>query len=224
MSNKNKIKEKIGIQESLSVEVEKNPVIYRRKFLEEYKKCEKNNFAENNIIFCFIFLQIYFECFFHFRLRKLVELEFKLSNPDIWEKWIDCNNKKCIERRYVQDKKGRKGKLSEFIKYFNFENNKEIKKLKKEIEKELQDITNIRDLLVHGHKIAEGNNFNNQEYKTKVKKYLTEESLKEAIEKVNKGATAWNNFFDKLLPLLKTNYETVKNFKFEKIELSDLDK
>jgi hypothetical protein len=112
-------------------------------------------------------------------------------------------------------------KLDNFIYLLNQSGDNDIIKLKNKINKNFKYITDKRNLLVHGHKIAEGSNFSGEKYKTEAKKILTEPLLNSCIEKVNKGGYDWNNLLEKLSPSFNSfNVQTINDFKFKEIKIT----
>ncbi|MEA2088744.1 MAG: hypothetical protein U9O55_02815 [Patescibacteria group bacterium] len=205
MDHKIILKENINICEETAWELETDAIIFRNEFNYYLKKFERDK-SEHTLILIFIMLQIYIEYFLHQNMRHVIRLEFKRNNRSKYEEWIK-NEKLNIKR-----------KLFYFVKYFLLEKKNEAILAKKEIEKIFKEITDIRNLLVHGHKISlAGSADSNHIEISKTKGYLTENILKLIIGKVNLLGKNWN----KLLNLVLSNCKALKridDFKFDNLD------
>ena len=209
MNHKVTTEEIINIREEIAYELETDAIVFRNEFnyyLEKFKKDK----SEHALIFVFIILQIYVEYFLHQNMRRVVRFEFEHSNKLKYEKWIDIKNEKLNINK----------KLSCFIQYFSLKNNDEVIVAKKKIREIFKEITGIRNLLVHGHKISLSRNADSSHIEiSKIKGYLTENMLKFIIEDVNLLGKNWNKLLDLVCSNCKSlNIKRIDDFKFDSLD------
>lgn len=80
------LEETLSIKDSWGYETEVDAVIYRNQFDKYYQAYSKSGLQED-LMFSFIFLQIYIECFLHGCMRKIVEMEFKPPRINVYKDW-----------------------------------------------------------------------------------------------------------------------------------------
>lgn len=219
-NHKIKLKENIKISDLMAWEIEIDAIIFRDEFnyyLEKFKKDKSEKilvldkmFSDKILVFVFIILQIYVEYFLHQNMRRIISLEFKNIDELKYKKWIKN------EYRHISDKKTNKGKLFIFLEYFLLDSNPEAITIKEEIESVFNEITQIRNLLVHGHKISLGGNVDGSYEVSKTRGYLDGVVLMEIIENVNNLGKNWNKLLDLILDKCKT-LERVDDFKFNSL-------
>lgn len=207
MDHKITLKEVVNIRKEIAWELETDAVVFRNEFnyyLEKFKKDK----SEHTLIFVFIMLQIYVEYFLHQNMRRVVKFEFEHSDKSKYEEWIK-NEELNIKR-----------KLSYFVKYFLLERENKASFAKEEIEKIFKEITDIRNLLVHGHKISLAGNADSSHIEiSKAKGYLTKNILKLIIEKVNQLGKNWNGLLYLALNNCKSlSVKRIDDFKFNKLD------
>ena len=217
MDHKTTLKETINIREEITWELETDAVIFRNEFnyyLEKFKKDK----SEHILIFVFIMLQIYVEYFLHQNMRRVIRFEFEHNNKSKYEEWIKN------EFQYIPDKKIKggikKGKISIFIEYFLLNSNHEATMTKEQIESVFNEITKIRNLFVHGHKISLSGNADSSHVEiSKAKGYLTENMLKLIIKNVNLLGKNWDRLLDLALSNCKSlNIKVIGDFKFDNLD------
>ncbi len=200
------LNEKISLVDSYEIEAEIDALIYRNEF-EKYFKSYKKDGSETDLIFSYIFLQIYIECFLHQRMRKIIELEFKHTNEDIYKSWIKN------DRRYIHQE------LDHFVKIFFSSVSDQIKEPIDFIKKVFKKISDIRNDFLHGHKIATWSNSNGASEITPARKVLTYDQISFYIKEVNKLGSLWNELLIKLSPKLKA-LTGLNDFRFSIFEFS----
>ncbi|MCK4592840.1 hypothetical protein KAT63_05410 [Candidatus Parcubacteria bacterium] len=218
MDHKITLKENINIREEIAWELEMDAVIFRDEFnyyLEKFKKNKSEKILESDkiisdkiLVFVFIMLQIYVEYFLHQNMRRVVKFEFEHSNKSKYEEWIK-NEKLNIKR-----------KLSYFVKYFLLEKESEAILAKEEIEKIFKEITEIRNLLVHGHKISLAGNADGSYIEvSEARGYLDEDVLIEIIKNINNLGKNWNKLLDLVSSNCKSlNIKIIGDFKFDNLD------
>ena len=163
-------------------------------------------------------LQIYVEYFLHQNMRRVVRFEFEHSNKLKYKEWAGN------EYKYISDKRTKKGvnkgKVSLFLKCFLLDNSSEAITIKEEIELVFNEITKIRNLLVHGHKISLTGNSNSSDMKkSKTKEYLNEDVLIEIIKNINNLGKNWNKLLDLASSNCKAlNTKRIGDFKFDSLD------
>jgi len=197
------LQENINISEYVYTEIELGAVIYRREF-EKYHQEYLKSKSGSELIFSFIFLQIYVECFLHQNMRKIVELEFKPPRDGIYTKWLQG------EHRYVPVK------IEEFATLFFLSVPTNIKRLIDCIKDRFENISDIRNQFVHGHKIATWSDSRGNSGITPARSALIEKHLSQSIIDVNELGVAWNNLLDDSLLQCKA-LRHVESFKFSNL-------
>lgn len=207
MEHKIILKEKIKIKDSMAWELEVDAIIFRDEFNYYLEKFKKDG-SEKTLVFVFIMLQIYVEYFLHQNMRRVISLEFKHNDKSKYEEWT-----KEESERFKVNKK-----LSHFIQYFSLENNNEIIVVKEEIEIIFKEITDIRNLLVHGHKISLAGNTDSSDIEvSETRGYLDKDILIEVIANINQLGKNWNNLLDLILSECKA-LRKIDDFKFSNLD------
>lgn len=208
MISEKSLKEGYHTSDYLHTEKEILASIYLDEFKKHYEIIQTKDKLvqiDHELIFSFIFLQLYIECFFHQKMRKLVEEEFIPPRKWIGQKWTEGEN------RYIPDK------LKSFCGLFYVSSDKSIQDMLDTIIEPYKKLTIIRDLLVHGHKIAEWDDSNGDSGKTKTYSELTSDNLNLNIKRLNKMGLTWNQLLgENILPRL-TTLHSVDSFKFSQI-------
>ena len=211
MDHKITLEETINIREEIAWELETDAVIFRNEFnyyLEKFKKDK----SEHILIFVFIMLQIYVEYFLHQNMRRVVKLEFEntKSKELKYKKWIELKNEKLSIGK----------KISHFIQCFSLESDDEVIDIIKEIEIIFKEITDIRNLLVHGHKIYLAGNADSSYIEvSEAKGYLDEDVLIEIIKNINNLGKNWNKLLDLASSNCKAlNTKRIGDFKFDSLD------
>lgn len=209
MEHKITVTETVKLKDNFTWELEVDAVVFRNEFEKYLHNSQTDNHA---IIFAFIFLQIYIEYCLHQNMRRIIRLEFKNTDSQKYQDWIEH------EGDFIEDKASvRPGKLSHFIKCFFDANNNVVLNLKSKIEKIFKDVTSIRNRLVHGHKISvSGNSMGNRNI-SKTKALLTQGSLLNVIKNVNELGGIWNELLDSILSRCKA-LRSVNDFRFKNLK------
>lgn len=207
MKHKITLKEEIKMNDSVVWELEVDAIIFRDEFnyyLEKFKKDK----SEKTLVFIFIILQIYVEYFLHQNMRRVISLEFKHSDKSKYKEWIKAKNEKLNISK----------KLSHFIQYFLLENNNKVIAIKKEIETIFKEITDIRNLLVHGHKISLAGNVDSSYIEvSRTRGYLDKDVLIKVIANINQLGKNWNDLLDLILNECKA-LKRIDDFKFSNLD------
>lgn len=194
-------RENIRIKDSVSFLLETDAVIYRQE-LEKYWRDYVVSKTENTLIFMFIFLQIYIECFLHQNMRRIIRMEFQHIDPRLYKEWQDK------EDGFVKDK------VYFFASSFESKNNN-LRELESNLVKNFKFITSIRNKLIHGHSISESMT-DNIRAKSKTKELLNYEYFQKSIEAANNIGKSWNEILDVIKNQFKAlRKEGIGNFKFE---------
>lgn len=212
MHRKNILKENMNVSESVAWELTTDAVIFRAQF-EKYRNqyVAQSIEEDHSIIFAFIFLQVYVEYFLHQNMRRVVTLEFRNTDQKKYQKWMDN------ERNFIEDKISRSGKLSMFVQFFFHNSLQKISTLKKSIENNFKEITDIRDLLVHGHDISISGNIDSSKIEVShTRALLTPEELEETTGKANKLGECWNKLLEEIFDQSQSLGQ-VDDFKFEQL-------
>jgi hypothetical protein len=188
------LSEHVGVSEYHCATREVDAVIYRNEFLK---------FRQSELIFSFIVLQIYIECFLHQNMRRIVELEFKPPRKVIFDEWI------TKERRYVPQK------LEHFINLFDLPPSESLY-LVEGIKDRFKNISDIRNLLAHGHEISEWSDSEERASKTEALAILTKSQFAQTEKEINELGLMWNELLDHVQPRCKA-LNRMDDFKFKKI-------
>lgn len=214
MNHKITLEETINIHEEIAWELEMDAVIFRDEFnyyLEKFKKDKSGKMISDKIlVFVFIMLQIYVEYFLHQNMRRVIKLEFEntKSNELKYKEWIELKNEKLSISK----------KIPRFIQCFSLESDDKVIAIKKEIEIIFKEITDIRNLLVHGHKIYLAGNADSSHIEvSETRGYLDETVLIEIIEDVNNLGKNWNKLLDIVFDKCKA-LKKIDDFKFNNLD------
>ncbi len=188
--------EGINVSDFNRTETEIDAIIYKNEFGKYYQNFQKSK-SEIDIIFCFIFLQIYIECFLHQNMRRIVEMKFKPSSHTVCVTWLK-------RERWSISKK-----IENFPTLFFSPVPLDIQRLTKSIKNNFKNIGDIRNLFVHGHKVARWSDSSGGAGLTKARTLLTESQLTQTINGINQIGTAWDDLLDKII--------TINDFKFPSI-------
>ncbi|MEA2113255.1 MAG: hypothetical protein U9P63_01175 [Patescibacteria group bacterium] len=192
--------ENISVSDYVKAETEMDAVIYRQQF-EKYRRNYLKTKSKSELIFCFIFLQIYIECFLHQNMRRIIELEFKPPRDNVCTSWL----KK--EHQFIPKK------IDDFTATFFSSVQPNIQKFVDCIKYSFTNVGNIRNLLAHGHKVSSWSDSNGNSGTSPTPSFLTESQLNQSVSEVNKLGVAWNDLLDNILPQCKA-LRRVDDFKF----------
>lgn len=209
MNQLNDIRENIEVIDFYRAETELDAVIYRLEFEKSWKIFQDSQ-SEERLVFCFLFLQIYIECFLHQNMRRVVELEFKPPRDQVCDAWLKG------ERRHIPQK------IEAFVSTFfspggttKIETWNEIQQLVEIIKSKFKRISNTRNLFAHGHKISEWSDSNGGSGKSQARSLLTENQLNKTIREINEIGEAWNQLLEIIIVQCKA-LRQVGSFKFQK--------
>ncbi|MDA2921787.1 hypothetical protein MYX07_00795 [Patescibacteria group bacterium AH-259-L07] len=204
------LKDELKIDDSIVWELEIDAIIFRNEF-DRYLMQFRKDKSEKTLVFVFIMLQIYLECFLHQNMRHIIGLEFKHRDELKYKKWIKN------ERLNIDDRKTEQGKLSLFIEYFSLENDPEVIVAKQVIERIFKKMTKIRNLLVHGHKISLAGNVDSSHIEvSEAGGYLNEDMLKEIFKDINQLGESWNKLLVSVLDKCRS-LKKISDFKFDNL-------
>lgn len=187
--------ENIGITDFNKVETELDAVIYRNEFYKHYQEYQ-NTKSEVSLIFSFIFLQIYVECFLHQYMRHIIGFEFMGPRDEVIDEW------QKLERLKIKDKIERFCSL-----FFCPIPPKDIRDLIIDLIDAFSNLTMPRNSFVHGSKIASWASSHGTGT-TNARSLLTEERIIKTIEIANKVGSIWNVLLEKV----STNFTCLGNF------------
>ena len=194
--------EHVGVSEYHRITKEIDAVTYRNEFL-KFRTGYLESHGQTELIFSFIVLQIYIECFLHQNMRRIVGLEFKPPRQVILNEWIKQ------ERRYVPQK------LEHFINLFEPPPSESLH-LVEGIKDRFKNISDIRNLLAHGHEISEWSDSEERTGKTEALAILTKSQFAQTEKEINELGLMWNELLDHVAPRCKA-LNRVDDFKFKKI-------
>lgn len=194
------LNESIKASDSFKIETEIDAIIYRQEF-ELHRKNYLKSKNESELIFTFIFLQIYVECFLHQNMRRIIQLEFKPPRDAIYMEWLAC------EARFIP------AKIDNFVILFWNPIPEDPQKLLESIKDNFKKTSYIRNQFVHGHKVSAWSDSEGSSGFSPAKLLLTDEQLAMSVTKVNELGVAWNHLLDKTLLQCKALRE-VESFKF----------
>jgi hypothetical protein len=213
MDNSIHLHEDIGVEEYIKAEIGIDAIIYRQEFerhRSEYQRLkaeDDNSKTEAELIFAFIFLQIYIECFLHQNMRRIIKAEFEHSNKVLYEAWL------AGEKRYVP------AKLDVFVNiFFNPNPPHIIISLVNIIKDNFGKISHIRNLFAHGHKISSWSDSEGNHGATSAKLLLSESQLNQSLKDMNELGVAWNDLLEGVRPQCKAiNKESkfINDLKFQ---------
>lgn len=196
------LQETIGVSDRHHIETELDAIIYRNEF-EKFRSEYLNFRHEETLIFLFIFLQIYVECFLHQHMRIIIELEFKSARTPIFDKWM------AKERRYLPEK------LDDFSKLFELSPSESLQ-LIAGIKERFGHLSDIRNQFAHGHKIAAWSDSEGNSGMTTARTLLTDAQLTRTEKEVNELGIMWNELLDQIQPKCNA-LRRIDNFKFQNI-------
>ncbi len=179
------VHESLTITDNLRAELEIDAIIYRNefdKYYSQYIKSEENK----DLIFTYIFLQIYLECFLHQNMRRIIGLEFKTANSDTYKEWMSG------EGRLIRDK------IKPFIANFYNPVPSPINLKANELLKSFAIINRIRNKFLHGHKVSEWMDTELGAGKTEAKQMLEFKYFIEVLYNMNTLINAWNHLLSEI--------------------------
>lgn len=194
------IDEGVRISEYNKVTTELDAIIYRNEF-DKYRTAYLSDKTEQGLIFCFVFLQIYIECFLHQNMRRVVEMEFKPPREDVCNTWLSR------ERRGIEDK------VDAFVANFFAPPPDDVLRITKIVKDGFKQISDVRNLFVHGHKVARWSDSEGNSGITSARALLVKDYLDQMIHTANDIGIAWNELLDKTMPQYKA-LRQIDHFKF----------
>ncbi|MDP2709402.1 MAG: hypothetical protein Q8O93_05185 [bacterium] len=193
----------VSVSDYTKAESEIDAVIYRQEF-ERHRTEYLKSKTESELIFTFIFLQIYMECFLHQNMRRIVTMEFKPPRNAILTTWLTG------EKRYVPEK------MDNFINLFFSPVPTPIQQMADIIKDRLGNISSIRNQFAHGHKVSAWSDSEGNSGSTPAKLILTETQLMQSVAEINELGKAWNDLLDIIMPQCKA-LKRMDDFKFRSI-------
>jgi hypothetical protein len=205
------IDENIGVSEFIMIEKQISLAYIFRLEFEKHLQEYKINKSDNELIFIFIFLQAYAECFLHQSMRRIIKSEFEVHRTDLYNNWIDEKGRGG-ERRNIQEK------IEDFSRHFIIA----VPSLPKNIQQLIHDIninfsklSRRRNQFLHGHAVASWSDSDGNSGASEAHSLLTDKELKLAVDEINKLGKAWNELQDSVAIEFKCiNKERIKDFKF----------
>jgi hypothetical protein len=197
------VHDRVSISESISIETEIDSGIYRDEFEKHRREYSATN-SEHHLIFAFIFLHMYMECFLHQRMRQTIEREFTHKDKNIVTNW---HEKEEREKMYVNTK------LICFTSVFFQPIPENTKKKLNIIIKRYSKLSDIRNRFVHGYKVAAYSDSNGHASKTPTRSLLTQRQLIQVIKHANALGKVWNEILDDVLSRCRSARQ-VDDFKF----------
>jgi len=195
--------ETVKVSDFVKEETELDVIIYRQEF-EKYRQVYLQRKLEHDLIFCFIFLQVYIECFLHQNMRRVMSLEFKPPRDHVLTVWLQ------EERRKVPQK------IDHFATNFFSPIPTDVQQFTDLIKDRFGNISSIRNQFAHGHKISAWSDSDGNSGISQARSLLTENQLNQSIDEVNELGSAWNDLLDKVLSQCKA-LRRIDDFKFLKI-------
>lgn len=196
------IEETISISEEFRILVEKDAIIYRNEF-EEFRKQYQKSGKEEKLIFAFLFLQIYMECFLHQRMRKIMEMEFDFKRPDLFQVWDKRESSMHINE-----------KIGFFISFF-IAGDKAVN-FREKISKLFSSIGKPRNKFAHGHALTKMISKEGVKHSSALS-ILNLETLNSTISYANQLGETWNELLDEISKECKV-LKGLGSFKFIEIE------
>lgn len=195
--------ETVNVSEYIKMESEIDAVIYRQEF-ERHRAEYLKTKTEAELIFTFIFLQIYAECFLHQNMRRVVMMEFKPPRDSVYTTWL------AGEKRYVPEK------IDNFATLFFTPVPAIVQQEIDTIKDRLKKISDIRNLFAHGHKASSWSDSTGNSGSTSAKSILTETQLIQSVTEINELGKSWNDLLDAVMPQCKA-LKRVDDLKFRSI-------
>ncbi len=199
------LEETLSIKDHWRAETMVDAIIYRNQF-DKYHQAFLQTGLQEDLIFSFIFLQIYIECFLHGWMRQIVVMEFKPPRGNICEDWV----------KDEQEERSIYAKINAFVKLFFSPVPDDVSDFSKKIKEIFGHISHIRNLLIHGHKISTWSDSDGDAGISEAKSFLTLEKLNSTVTQANELGMLWNQLLDKILPQLKA-LQRVSDFKYKEI-------
>jgi len=196
------LSEHIGISDFNHVELELDSIIHRNQF-EKFRSEYLRSNEEKDLIFTFIVLQIYTECFLHQNMRKIVEMEFLPPRQTIREEWTLGEGRDARE------------KIDCFVKLFRIAPSASLRPVSV-IKGRFTSLTDMRNLLAHGHKISTWSDSSGNSGTTKARSLLTRDQLTQTEKEINELGLMWNKLLDRIQPECKA-LRRIDDFKFKNI-------
>ncbi len=197
------LQETLSIQDHWRAETMVDAIIYRNQF-DKYHQAYLQTGSQEDLIFSFIFLQIYIECFLHDWMRQIVRMEFKPPRDNVMTEWMRG------EGRMVWKK------IDNFIELFFGAQPTAVHEIGEQIKAHLKNITDIRNLLIHGHSIAEWSDSDGNTGISEAKSFLTAEKLDSTVSEANELGKLWNQVLDEIMPRLQA-LKRVSDFYYKEI-------
>lgn len=198
------MRESINISDYLKIETEVDTIIYRQEF-ERHRSEYLKTKTKPELIFTFILLQIYIECFLHQNMRRIVGFEFKPPRDGIYTAWLED------EEKYIP------AKIDNFATLFFSSAPNHIQQLIDTIKDRFGKISHIRNQFVHGHKVAAWSDSEGNAGSTLAKSLLSDVQLTQSITEVNELGLAWNDLLDAVLPQCRA-LKRIDDYKFSNIQ------
>ena len=202
MDYKLHLNEHVGVSAQVRAETELVAVIYRS----EYVKFRSSYLIDRNdadLIFTFIFLQIYVECFLHQNMRKIIELEFKPPRLAVYENWMK------------HEKRGIPEKVACLVELFQLPLG--TLDLIKRIKSEFQNISKPRNKFAHGWKISSWHDSLGSSGFSQAKSLITLAKLQQTEASVDALAADWNQLLDQIQPQCKA-LRRLTDFKLQSLQ------
>lgn len=192
--------EDIKISEHIRIETALDASIYLEEFVRHRIKYFQSK-ADSELVFTFIFLQIYIECFLHQNMRRIIDFEFKPPRNNIQLQWANAETLNIRE------------KVDNFITLFFAPVPQQVQSVGGIIKNHFKQINDMRNLFAHGHKVATWSDSDGNSGSSTAKLLLTEAQLAQSVFKVNELGVAWNALLDAVLLQCKA-LRGVEDFKF----------
>lgn len=196
------LSEHIGISDFSRVELELDSIIHRNEF-EKFRSEYLRSNAEKDLIFTFIVLQIYVECFLHQNMRRIVDLEFLPPRQSVRDEWMSGENRDARK------------KIDHLVKLLDMDPSATAP-LVNGIKNKFTNITDIRNLLAHGHKISSWSDSSGVSGITEARSLLTRDQLTQTEKEINELGSQWNELLDQIQSECKA-LRRICDFKFQNI-------
>ena len=195
--------EKLKISDAVRIEVGIGEGIYRIEF-EKYRDLYLKDKSEHDLIFCFIFLQIYIECFLHQNMRRIIEFEFKRPRENVVTEWTIGEDRNVGE------------KIESFCSLFFTMVSADMQENIGIVKDRFHRISYPRNKFAHGHKVASWSDFDGTHGISEARSLLTIKQLDKTIKEANELGSLWNELLDRIFPTCKS-LGKMEDFKFKKI-------
>jgi len=191
----------VKIEETIHLELQIDPVIFRREFI-RYQKRYLSLYDKNELVHAYIFLQIYVESFLHNYMRHIIKMEFKPPRDTVVKKWLSKEKDKLPI------------KLDSFVVQFFPSLPLTVQTEVDIIKDRFKRISDIRNMFAHGHKVSISMTTTGKGVLSPAASKLSPWILKQTLLETNELGTAWNNLLIKIQPKLKA-LRQIKDFKFK---------